>query len=162
MAHHPTQAAGSGQNPEWLFRKQPPTQWVLERHPHNAFILRGQQGSGKSQYAEALAQALGCSRIVDDWSALSPIFRNALHLTNEFTPPPTVGWVTRHILRLRNWRILLQRTSQRHDCPQCHGHGMWRPPYKAERVPCDLCTSAPISQASATTVASVTPSDSRA
>lgn len=36
-------------------------------------------------------------------------------------------------------------------CEQCGGHGMWRPPYQRERVPCDLCTSAPISAASATT-----------
>ena len=47
-------------------------------------------------------------------------------------------------------------------CEQCGGRGMWRPPYARERVPCDLCTSAPISQASATTSASPADSDNKA
>lgn len=61
------------------------------------------------------------------------------------------------------WRISLQRVRQQPEpCPQCGGRGMWRPPYARERVPCDLCTSAPISQASATTSASPADSDNKA
>lgn len=72
--------------------------------------------------------------------------------------PAPLGWQTRRTFRLFGLRILVQTTALQHDCPQCAGHGMWRPPYSGERVPCDLCTSAPISQASATTTAGSTPS----
>lgn len=74
----------------------------------------------------------------------------------------TIGWQTRRTFRLFGARVLIQTTAQQHDCPQCAGHGMWRPPYARERVPCDLCTSAPISQASATTSASSAPFASKA
>lgn len=47
-------------------------------------------------------------------------------------------------------------------CENCHGTGYYRPPYSSERVPCERCTSRPISSASATTDASPNPSGSNA
>lgn len=57
---------------------------------------------------------------------------------------------------------LLRATAQVQPCEQCEGWGYWRPPYARERVPCDLCTSAPISAASATTTALDAPLGSKA
>lgn len=62
---------------------------------------------------------------------------------------PAAGWITESETRVGNLRVLVQRTASHADCPQCAGHGMWRLPYTSERVACDLCTSAPISTASA-------------
>lgn len=53
-----------------------------------------------------------------------------------------LGWQTRRTFRLFGLRILIQTTPHAQDCPQCQGHGTWRPPYALERVPCDLCTPA--------------------
>lgn len=63
----------------------------------------------------------------------------------------THAWETRRAFSLFGFRILIQTPHQRSDCEQCGGSGFWRPPYRLEREPCDLCTSAPISAASATT-----------
>lgn len=47
-------------------------------------------------------------------------------------------------------------------CERCNGLGRWRPPYAACVIPCDLCTSMPISAASATSASADTPAGSRA
>lgn len=73
------------------------------------------------------------------------------------TNQPAAGWITESETRVGNLRVLVQRTAHRADCPQCQGHGTWRPAYRAEREPCGLCAAAPMAAASATSSASVAP-----
>lgn len=73
MAHHPTQAAGSGHQH---------TRWVLDELQDNTYILSGPQGSGKTRAAAALAKALGCRAVIDPWTHSSRLTAGALHVTH--------------------------------------------------------------------------------
>lgn len=70
--------------------------------------------------------------------------------------------VLAHSFHIFGWRIDLHRPATDADCWQCHGAKRWRPPYTASVIPCDLCTSAPISAANETTTASATSADNKA
>ncbi len=79
-----------------------------------------------------------------------------LEHTSEVAPCPCTRAPKEYGLELATQAERYQGPLERTDdtpgaCEQCGGRGMWRPPYQLERVPCDLCTSAPISTASATT-----------
>lgn len=50
--------------------------------PQKTAILSLPQGSGKSAMAQDLARRLGCTLIVEEWSAALPLVQGALHLTN--------------------------------------------------------------------------------
>jgi len=45
-------------------------------------IVYGPQACGKTTNAQALAQAYGCTSVVDDWTPGEPIPAGALALTN--------------------------------------------------------------------------------
>ena len=53
-----------------------------ERTPLKTAILSLPQGMGKSTIAQALAVALGCGHIVDEWSPVHVVLPGALHLTS--------------------------------------------------------------------------------
>ncbi len=50
--------------------------------PEKTAILSLPQGMGKSTIARAMAQRIGCSRVIDEWHPLMPLLPGALHLTN--------------------------------------------------------------------------------
>lgn len=56
--------------------------------PLKTAILSLPQGIGKSLIADQLAQALGCSGVVDEWSLERFITVGALHLTNDVLTVP--------------------------------------------------------------------------
>lgn len=61
----------------------------------NTLILVGPQGCGKSAHSKLLAQALGCSGVVDDWWPGQPVEPGQLHLTHSpvTSIDPAVGVV---------------------------------------------------------------------
>lgn len=70
-------------------------------------------------------------------------------MAQQHTPAAGSGKSKSFGFSLLGWTFEARREPTTVPCPQCGGHGMWRPPYSRVRVSCDLCTSAPISQASA-------------
>ena len=63
---------------------------------HRTFILCGPQAVGKTRHAEALAVALSCQFIQDDWNGIDPLRPATLAITNaEYTMPE--GGVAFHI-----------------------------------------------------------------
>ena len=50
--------------------------------PEKTAILSLPQGMGKTTIAHAMAQRIGCSMVVDEWSPSLPLVPGALHLTN--------------------------------------------------------------------------------
>jgi len=49
-------------------------------------IVHGPQACGKTRNARALAAALGCNKILDDWDGRTPIPHGALVLTSDEPP----------------------------------------------------------------------------
>ena len=63
-------------------------------------ILHGAQGAGKSCSAAAVARALGCTSMVDEWDGKQAIAQGALVVTNlrleDFRVPLGVTMLTFH------------------------------------------------------------------
>ncbi|MCH2341476.1 hypothetical protein ACGFZ7_16365 [Pseudomonas sp. NPDC047963] len=51
-------------------------------------IIVAPQGAGKTTHAQALKEAFGCSRIVDEWNGLSKLLPGDLALTCEMPAAP--------------------------------------------------------------------------
>lgn len=140
MAQQHTQAAGSGNQTQEM------------RRIANETLARALELDQQSLLLSEHRNNLICEGEADQALTDALLTACATLGTEAFTVRKTGQLLADLAAQAERYQDQLQRPDETPGaCEQCGGVGVWRPPYSAERVPCDLCTSAPISAASATT-----------